>query len=122
VGTGDSYSNGRCEVTVSPNQEASCDVPVVKIAPDLPWGSINAQIMPGPMPPRLMNVTPKGVADKAGLADGDILATVDGADVTKLTPWGAQVVVFHRAIGSTAHLTVTRGDRTVKADVTLQAQ
>src|SRR5262249_28130177 len=94
VGTGEAYSNGRCELAVGAGQEAQCDVPVVKIAPDLPWGSIGAQIMPGPMPARFINVTPKGVADRAGIVPGDILSTIDGANVTKLTPWGAQVVLF----------------------------
>jgi hypothetical protein len=122
MGTGDAYSNGRCELTVAAGQEAQCEVPVVKIAPDLPWGSIGAQIMPGPMPARFMNVTPKGVADRAGIVTGDILSAIDGANVTKLTPWGAQVVLFHRAIGSTAHVTVSRGDRSINADVTVQAQ
>ena len=28
--------------------------------PDVPWGSIGAQIQPGPMPARFMNVTPQG--------------------------------------------------------------
>jgi hypothetical protein len=39
-----------------------------------------------------------------------------------LTPMGVSAVLFHRAIGSTAHLTLARGDRSVNADVTLQAQ
>ncbi|MGZ4417637.1 MAG: PDZ domain-containing protein [Gaiellaceae bacterium] len=122
TGTGDSYSNGRCELTVAAGQEAQCEVPVVKIAPDVPWGSIGAQIMPGPMPARFITVTPKGIADRAGILAGDILSSIDGANVTKLTPWGAQVVLFHRAIGSTAHRTLARGDRSINADVTLQAQ
>ena len=122
VGTGDFYTNGRCEVTVAAGQEASCEVPVVKVPPDVPWGAIGAQIMPGPMPARFMNVTPKGVADRAGIVAGDILGSVDGADVTKLTPMGAQVVLLHRPIGSTVHLTLNRGDRSVNADVTTQAQ
>ena len=122
MGTGDSYSNGRCELTAAAGQEAQCEVPVVKIAPDVPWASIGAQIMPGPMPARFMNVTPKGVADRAGILPGDILSSIDGASVTKLTPMGANVVLLHRAIGSTAHLALTRGDHSVNADVTLQAQ
>jgi hypothetical protein len=122
MGTGDSYSNGRCELTAAPGQEAQCEVPVVKIAPDVPWGAIGAQIMPGPMPARFMNVTPKGVADRAGILVGDIVSSIDGASVTMLTPMGVSAVLFHRAIGSTAHLTLARGDRSVNADVTLQAQ
>ncbi len=122
MGTGDSYSNGRCELTVAPGQDAQCEVPVVKIAPDLPWGAIGAQIMMGPMPASFMNVTPKGVADRAGIVAGDIVSAIDGASVTKLTPFGVQVVLFHRAIGSVAHLTLARGDRSLNADVTLQAQ
>lgn len=122
TGTGDYWSNGRCELTVAPGQQAQCEVPVVRMTHDAPWGSIGAQIMPGPMPARFMSVTPKGVADRAGILPGDMLTTIDGANVTKLTPWGAQVVLFQRAIGSTVHLTLSRGDRSINADVTMQAQ
>jgi hypothetical protein len=122
MGTGDYYSNGRCELTVAPGQEAQCEVPVVKIPADAPFGSIGAQIMPGPMPARFMNVTPKGVADRAGILPGDIVSSIDGANVTKLTPFGVQVVLFRRAIGSTARLTLSRWDRSINAEVTLQAQ
>jgi hypothetical protein len=121
MGMGDYYSNGRCELTLAPGQDAPCDVPVVKVAPDAPWGSIGAQIMPGPMPARFLNVTPKGVADRAGIQAGDLIASIDGANVTKLTPMGVQVVLFRRAIGSTAHLGLLRGDRSLNTDVTLQA-
>ena len=49
IGTGPSYSNGRAELTVTPGQDATCEVPVVKIATDAPFGSIGAQIQPGPV-------------------------------------------------------------------------
>jgi S1-C subfamily serine protease len=97
-------------------------VPVVKIAPDMPWGSIGAQVMMGPMPARFLNVTAKGVADRAGIQAGDVIASIDGASVTKLTPMGVNVVLFQRPIGSTAHLALLRGDRSLNADVTLQAR
>ncbi|HEY1587649.1 MAG TPA: carboxypeptidase-like regulatory domain-containing protein, partial [Polyangia bacterium] len=61
-GTGPSYSNGRAELTVTAGQDATCEIPVVKIAPDAQFGSIGAQIQPGPMPARFMTVTPHGTA------------------------------------------------------------
>jgi hypothetical protein len=122
MGTGPYYSNGRCELTVTAGQDATCEVPVVKIPPDVPWGTIGAQIMPGPMPARFLNVTPKGIADRAGIQPGDIIASIDGNSVAKLTPMGVNVVLFLRALGSTAHLGLTRGDRTLATDVIVSAQ
>lgn len=121
IGTGPSYSNGRCELTASPGQEASCDVPVVKIAQELPFASVGAQIQPGPMPARFVAVAPKGPADRAGVQPGDIIASIDGASVTMLTPMGVSVVLFQHAVGSTAHLGLLRGDRALTADVAVVA-
>ena len=122
MGTGNYYSNGRCELMVTAGQDATCDVPVVKIPPDVPWGSIGAQIQPGPMPARFLTVTPKGIADRAGVMPGDIIASIDGNSVAKLTPMGVNVVLLVRALGSTAHLGLTRGDKAVAADVVVSAQ
>ena len=122
MGTGNYYSNGRCEVRATAGQDATCEVPVVKIPSDMPFGSIGAQIMPGPMPARFLSVTPKGVADRAGIVAGDMLSSIDGNSVVKLTPFGASVVLLQRPTGAIAHLVVTRGDRTINADVTVQAQ
>jgi S1-C subfamily serine protease len=115
IGTGPSYSNGRAELTVTPGQDATCEVPVVKIATDAPFGSIGAPIQPGPMPARFMAVTPQGPADRAGIQVGDIISSIDGASVLKLTPMGVSIVLFQHPIGSTAHLGLTRGDRGVNA-------
>ena len=103
-GTGPSYSNGRAELTVTPGQDASCEIPVVKIAQNVQFGSIGAQIQPGPMPVRFMTVTPRGTADRAGVRAGDIVSTVDGASVLKLTPMAVQIIVLQRPIGATVHL------------------
>jgi hypothetical protein len=121
-GMGPSYSNGRCELTTTPGQDASCEVPVVKLAENVPFGSIGAMIQPGPMPARFIGVTPQGNAARAGIEDGDILSTIDGASVVKLTPMGASFVLFQRPIGSTAHLVLSRGAGTVNADVVVAAQ
>jgi S1-C subfamily serine protease len=122
MGTGPSYSNGRCELTVTPGQDATCEVPVVKIAQDATFGSIGAQVQPGPMPARFINVTPQGPADRAGIQPGDIIASIDGASVLKLTPMGVSFVLFPHPIGSTVHLGLTRGASAIKADVTIVAQ
>ncbi|HEY2749408.1 MAG TPA: carboxypeptidase regulatory-like domain-containing protein [Polyangia bacterium] len=122
MGTGPSYSNGRCELTVAAGQDAKCDVPVVKINQDLPFASIGAQIQPGPMPARFMAITPRGPADRAGVLAGDLISSIDGASVVMLTPMAVSVVLFQHPVGSTAHLQLTRGAQAVNADVILVAQ
>jgi S1-C subfamily serine protease len=74
------------------------------------------------MPARFMAVTPKGPADHAGVQAGDIIASIDGASVTMLTPMGVSVVLFQHAIGSTAHLGLLRGGRAITTDVAVVAQ
>ncbi|MCU1282193.1 MAG: hypothetical protein JWM53_5739, partial [bacterium] len=121
-GNGPSYSNGRAELTVAPRGDATCEVPVVKIPPDVSFASLGAQIQPGPMPARFMSVMPHGPAERAGVRVGDIIAAVDGASVLKLTPMAVQIVTQIRPVGSIVHLGLSRGDQTVNADVTLVAQ
>lgn len=117
MGTGPYWSNGRCEITATPGQDVTCEVPVVKIDPDAVWSSIGAQIMGGPMPPRFNPVTPGGPAARAGIQVGDILSSIDGASVLMLTPWAASSVLFPRPPGSTVHLGLTRGDKSFNADI-----
>jgi RNA polymerase sigma factor (sigma-70 family) len=121
-GSGPSYSNGRAELTVASGQDARCEVPLVKIPQEVPFASMGAQIQPGPMPARLMSVTPHGPADRAGLRVGDVIASVDGASVLMLTPMAVGIITLIRPVGSTVHLGLTRGDQALAADLALIAQ
>jgi hypothetical protein len=116
------WTNGRTDLTLTTGQNATCDVPVVKFNRDGAFASMEAQIQPGPMPARIMTVTPRGPADRAGVRVGDIVSTVDGASVTRLTPQGVFFVIGQRAIGSTMRLGLTRGDQSMTMDVVMVAQ
>ena len=63
-----------------------------------------------------------GAADRAGIHSGDVILTVEGADVTKLTPMGVLFVIGQHPIGSTVHLGLGRGAQTVAASLVLSAQ
>jgi RNA polymerase sigma factor (sigma-70 family) len=115
------YTNGRADFTATAGQTATCEIPVVKIIRDKPQSSFGAMIQPGIMPARIMIVTPGGPADRAGVRVGDVVTTVDGANVMKLTPMGVMFVIGQRPVGSTMHLGLTRGNQTVTADVVMVA-
>jgi hypothetical protein len=116
------YTNGRAELTLTAGQNATCDVPVVKINRDTAFTSMEAEIQPGPMPARIITVTPRGPADRAGVRVGDIISTIDGASVTRLTPMAVFFVIGQHAVGTTMHLGLTRGDQSVTTDIVMVAQ
>jgi RNA polymerase sigma factor (sigma-70 family) len=114
------YTNGRAEMTIASGQNATCEVPVVKWNSDGPHAGIGAMIDPGPMPPaRIIAVIPRGPADRAGVRIGDIITTIDGANVTKLSPMGVIFLISQRAGGSKIRLELGRGDQSVTTDVVM---
>jgi RNA polymerase sigma-70 factor (ECF subfamily) len=113
------WSNGRAELTLTANQDATCDVPVVKTNPDAPVPLVGAAIDPGPMPARFNLIEPKSVADRAGIRAGDVILSVDGSSVTKLTPVGVQTVIWQHPLGATAHLGLQRAAQNVTADLVI---
>ena len=58
-----------------------------------------------------------GPADAAGIKDGDILTAIDGAAIDAAHQ--LDVALLQHAPGDTVSLTVVRGDRTLKRDVSL---
>ncbi|MDB4971123.1 MAG: hypothetical protein JWN44_6812 [Myxococcales bacterium] len=113
------WSNGRVDLTVAGGQDATCAVPVVKTNPDLPMPVLGAVIEPGVIPARFSLVEPNGVADHAGIHNGDVIVAIDGANVTKLTPMGVATVIMQHPIGSTVHFGLARGGQTAQADLVL---
>jgi hypothetical protein len=119
IGPGPSWSDGRCELTVVPGQNATCEVPVVHILPDAPLSSVGARIPWGPMPARFDAVRLHRNADRAGVRAGDVINSVDGDSVLKLTPWTVQRLICQHPVGSTVHLGLTRGSEATTADVVM---
>jgi hypothetical protein len=115
------WTNGNADLTLAGGQDAACDVPVVKVNPAAPALGFGAQLDPSAMTPRIIVVSPHGVADRAGLRVGDIVAAIDGASIAKLTAWGADVLIRQRPPGATAHLGVQRGAQSATMDVVLGA-
>lgn len=113
------WTNGRVGLTLTGGQEATCTVPVVKTNPDLPIPDIGGAVERGREPPRFSVVQPNGAAQRAGIHAGDVIVTVDGADVTKLTPWAVQALILQRPVDSTVHLGLGRGGQAVTADLVL---
>jgi hypothetical protein len=114
------YTNGRAELTVVAGQSATCEIPVVKWDADSPHAFLGAMIDPGPMPPaRIMAVIPRSPADRAGVLVGDVVRTIDGANVTKLSPMGVIFAINQRAPGSTIRLALGRGDQSVTKEIVM---
>ena len=53
---------------------------------------------------------------------GDLLLTVDGADVASLTPQGVVVLIAERPPGTTAHLGLSRSGQPATADLVIPPQ
>lgn len=115
------YSDGLRLITLSRTQPADLDVPVVAWSEEAgsTLGGIDATFDDTVLVPRLVAVTPGGSAATAGLQNGDVVISVDGAPVTELSPRGVWVLIFNRAPGSKVKLGVQRGTKTVTAEVTL---
>lgn len=116
------WSNGRVDLTLTGGQDATCEVPVVKSNPELPQPQLGAVIEPGAMPPRFQLIAPHGPAERAGIHAGDVIMTIDGANASRLTPWGAMIAIGQRPAGSTAHLGLSRGAQTTSANLVLAPQ
>ena len=112
------WSNGRTDMTFA-GPDAACDVPVVTVDPDLPLVQLGGNIDPGSMPARIGTVQPGGALAQAGIRSGDVIASMDGADVTRLTPMGVLFALGQHPPGSTIHLGLSRGAQTVAADLVL---
>jgi RNA polymerase sigma-70 factor (ECF subfamily) len=113
------WSNGRADLTVAGGQDASCEVQVVKVNPDLPPQPFGGAIEPGSLPARFSVVDAGGPAARAGIRSGDAIVSIDGASVTRLTPMGIYFLIFAHPIGGTVHLGLDRGAQNVMADLTL---
>ncbi|MCU1281534.1 MAG: hypothetical protein JWM53_5080 [bacterium] len=116
------WTNGKADLTLNGGQDATCEVLVVKSNPDAPIAQTGAEIEPAVTPLRFNLVAPHGPADRAGIRVGDVVLTVDGASVAKLTPWGVMVLIGERPAGATVHLGLSRGAQTTAADLVLGAQ
>jgi len=115
------WSNGRADLTVAGGQDASCEVPVVKMNPDLPPQPFGGAIELGSFPARFSVIDAGGPAARAGIRSGDTIVSIDGASVTRLTAMGIYSLIFAHPIGGTVHLGLDRGAQNVMADLTLPA-
>ena len=115
------WSDGICNLTLTGGQDGSCDMPVVKLDPNLPMEPFGGQLDPSSLSARFSVVQPHGVADRAGVRAGDVVTSVDGANVTRLTPWAVTLLIRQRRGGATAHLGLLRGGQSLTADVVVGA-
>ena len=114
-------SDGFSLMTLSPGQSASTRVVVVRRPSSGSRIWIDADIDVTLIPARLTAVARGGAAERAGLRANDLITAVDGVDVTPLSYAGLQNLLFGRAIGSHAKLTVARAGQSIVADVILSA-
>ena len=120
--TGGGYANGRADLSAINGQDATFNVAMVRIIPDVPFGSIGAQFDIGSMPVTVLSVAPGSSAARTGVRPGDIVTTLDGLNALNLTAQGVQVVVAQRRLGTTVHLGLSRGEGPVAVDVAVSAQ
>jgi RNA polymerase sigma-70 factor (ECF subfamily) len=98
------YQSAR--VLVAPRgQTISLDVFAVALTQER--GTIDAELAFASN--RITDITSGGAADRAGLAVGDEIITVDGLSVVDLAAGTAMLVITQRPAGSTAALTIRRG-------------
>ena len=114
------YSDAIASVVVG-DGDASCELVAVKS--DRPLGGLSwfgAEIAAPPAAAtRIASVLPGSPADKAGVRRGDLLATVDGKSVAKLSPIGDEFAIRDRPPGSHVALGVLRGGQPLTLDVVL---
>ena len=114
------YSDGIGTVTVGEG-DASCEIVVVKH--DRPLGGLSwfggEIFVPPAARPRIASVMPGGPADQAGVKRGDLLDSVDGRSVAKLSPIGDEFAIRDREPGSHVALGVVRGGKSLTLDVVL---
>jgi C-terminal processing protease CtpA/Prc len=112
------YSDSLTRLTVSEGDN-QCEAVVVKSdrpLGGLAWfgGEIGADPIAGV---HIVSVLPGSPADKAGVQRGDVLATVDGLSVVKLSPIGDEFAIRDREPGSHVALGVARNGRSLPLDV-----
>jgi RNA polymerase sigma factor (sigma-70 family) len=115
-----SYSDGMANFTVG-GADAGGDVTVVKAERLLGMlAFFGGEIAVDPsLTVRLISVLAGSPADKAGLKRGDVLASVDGASVAKLSPVGDEYAIRDHAPGTHVRVGVLRAGQPVTADVVL---
>ena len=117
IATVDNTSDGVASLTLTAGQPGSCEIQVVVPQGAAP-GSIGARLDPTPyIGGRFAAVAPKSAADKAGLRAGDVLATVDGNSVEKLTPVGVLFALMGRPYGTPARLGLVRAGASIETTV-----
>jgi hypothetical protein len=115
------YSDGLRLITLQPAQRADIDVRVVGIKDDpvTVIGGFGADFDERLLVPRLVRVQPGGPAAVAGLLEGDQVITIDAASVSELSLRGVWLLIINRPPGAKVKIGVTRGSKTVNAELTL---
>ena len=115
------YSDGLRMITLAAGQRTDLDVKVVELlgAPTTVFAGLGADFDPQLLVPRVVRVQPGGPAAAAGLLEGDLVIAVDDAPVTELSTRGVWLAILNRQPGSKVKIGVTRGGKTISADVTL---
>ena len=119
------FSDGVARVTLPSGGNATCEIPVVHSelggVGALAW--LGADIgMDTAVVINLLSVIPKSPADRAGLRKGDLLATVDGNSVTRLSPTGNEFAIRDHAPGTHVRVGVLRGGQPLAFDVVLGSE
>ncbi len=119
---------GGASVDVPANGTASVDVHVMEIdmeslGPSSASGDLGARLQPVPAATpaevAFAAVVPGGPAARAGLQDGDVLVSIDGAPATGSVAAAIESYVATRGAGARVALVVRRGEQAVNATVTL---
>jgi hypothetical protein len=119
------WSDGAARVTVADGGSATCEIPIVHSELGglgaLSW--LGAEIgIDTALVVSLVGVKPKSPADRAGLRKGDVLASVDGNSVARLTPLGNELAIRDRAPGTHVKIGVMRSGQPVAVEVVLGSE
>lgn len=110
------FSDGMAALTVAEGQTATVEIPVVERNPDQAQGNIGAHFDHAAfLTTSVALVQPRGPADRAGIRVGDIVTTVDGQSIAKLTPWGAEYLILDHPFGVSLKLGLLRSGNPVTA-------
>ncbi len=113
------YSTPSVNVTVPPGGRAEGTLLAVEMTVENP-GTTGAEFNWEITPPRIAFIEPNSSAAKAGLAVGDLVVAVDGANVDGLNGAGVGFLIVNRQLGASASVTVQRG--TVRKTVTVEVE
>ncbi|HUS29510.1 MAG TPA: sigma-70 family RNA polymerase sigma factor [Kofleriaceae bacterium] len=113
------YSDGLRAVTLQPGKRLDVDVPVVGVAQPTPISGFGCDFVDGALVPTLSRIEPGGPAAVAGLQNGDVIVSVDGASITELSPQGVWILITNRTTGSKVKLGAMRAGKSVTAEVVL---